>query len=338
MSDELISPAEARNELFELSTSVRALLDWYDMTGVTGVPAGVFDPEPTSMPMPMPMTTRAATPAPAPSSGAAGTVSRDAPARSAENSFEPQAPREVPARLAVASFEQQRPPTVTLQAPQSATRAPMVRVEALTSTERMGRLSVLATEVAACQKCVLAETRTQTVFSRGNPFAELCFIGEGRGADEDRLGEPFVGAAGQLLDKMIAAMGYGRDEVYICNIVKCRPPNNRKPEPVEIAACKSYLVQQVQLCKPKYIVALGTTAIQGLLNTTEGITKLRGKWKNYQGIPVMPTYHPSYLVRMESKNKEQWMDLRKQVWEDLKQVMVSLGKTPPPRKPGPSTA
>lgn len=323
MSDEPISPAEARSELFELSTSVRALLDWYDMTGVTGVPRGMVDPEPALMPMPM----RAA-----PSLGAPAQVSHDAPSRPVANSFEQQAPREAPAQSpqsAVASFEQQRPPTVTFQAPQPVQRAPVMRAETLTPTERMGRLSVVANEVAGCRKCVLGETRTQTVFSRGNPFAELCFIGEGPGADEDRLGEPFVGAAGQLLDKMIAAMGYGRDEVYICNIVKCRPPNNRKPEPAEMNACKDYLVQQLDLCKPKYIVALGATAVQGLLGTTEGIMRLRGKWKNYRGIPVMPTFHPAYLLRKPEAKRE--------VWEDLKQVMTSLGKSvPPPRNPGPN--
>jgi DNA polymerase len=324
MSDERISATDARHELFELATSVRALLDWYDMTGVTGVPVGLVDVEPASMPMTMRAT------APTSTHAAPSQVSRDAPAHPVENSFEQQAPREAPARSAAASFEQQRPPTVTFQVPQPATRAPVVRAEVLSATDRMGRLSVLATEVAACQRCSLAVTRTQTVFSRGNPFAELCFIGEGPGADEDRLGEPFVGAAGQLLDKMIAAMGYGRDEVYICNVVKCRPPNNRKPEPTEIDACKSYLVQQVELCKPKYIVALGATATQGLLGTTEGIMKLRGKWKLYRGIPVMPTYHPAYLLRTPTAKKE--------VWADLQEVMARLGKKPPPRNPGPTTA
>lgn len=324
MSDEPFSPAEARHELFELATSVRALLDWYDMTGVTGVPGGVVEHAAAPMPMrPPPQVASFAAP---------GMPSRDAPAQAASGqgtgqSFEPQAP----ARSAVASFEQQRPPMVTLQSatPAPAARAPMVRGEALTQTERVGRLSVLATEVAGCQRCGLSETRTQTVFSRGDPFAELCFVGEGPGADEDRLGEPFVGAAGQLLDKMIGAMGYGRDEVYICNIVKCRPPGNRTPSPEEMAACRPYVVQQIELCRPKCIVALGTTAIKGLLGTSEGIMKLRGTWKLYRTIPVMPTFHPAYLLRQPEAKRE--------VWEHLKQVMTRLGKTPPPpRNPGPN--
>ncbi|HMY16296.1 MAG TPA: uracil-DNA glycosylase family protein [Polyangium sp.] len=322
MSDEPLAPVDARHELFELATSVRALIDWYDMTGVTGVPRGAVDPEPIAAPMPQAM--RA--PMQPPTFGAPAQVSRDAPRPAVPNSFEQQPSRPVQPPSAAASFEQQRPPLVTLQSatPAPAARAPVARAEVLTPTERVGRLSVLATEVASCQRCGLAPTRTQTVFSRGDPFAELCFVGEGPGADEDRLGEPFVGAAGQLLDRMIAAMGYRRDEVYICNIVKCRPPGNRKPTPEEMDACKPYLVQQIELGRPKCIVALGATAIQGLMGTTEGIMKLRGKWKLYRMIPVMPTFHPAYLLRQPEAKKE--------VWEDLKQVMARLGKpVPPPR-------
>ena len=187
--------------------------------------------------------------------------------------------------------------------------------------ERRTRLALLAEEVRSCTRCALHEARNLTVFSRGNPFSELCFIGEGPGADEDRLGEPFVGAAGQLLDRMIAAMGYHRDDVYICNIVKCRPPNNRKPEPAEMASCVPYLAQQVGLVQPKVIVALGATAVQGLIGTTEGITRLRGKWKLYKGsIPIMPTFHPAYLLRQPAAKRE--------VWLDLQEVMKRLGKAP----------
>ena len=169
---------------------------------------------------------------------------------------------------------------------------------------------------------MLHEKRRHTVFSRGDPFAELVFVGEGPGADEDAQGEPFVGAAGQLLDRMIAAMGYGRNEVYIANIVKCRPPNNRKPEPEEMASCMPYLVQQLGLVRPKVIVALGGTAMQGLCGTTEGITRLRGKWKLYKGlIPIMPTFHPAYLLRNPAGKRD--------VWSDLQDVMKRLGKAPP---------
>jgi DNA polymerase len=188
--------------------------------------------------------------------------------------------------------------------------------------ERLTRL--IAEEVRTCQKCPLHEGRTHTVFSRGDPLSEIVFVGEGPGAEEDQQGEPFVGPAGQLLDKMIAAMGYHRDGVYICNIVKCRPPKNRKPEPAEMAACSPYLASQLALIKPKVIVALGATAVQGLIGTTEGITKLRGTWKLYKGsIPIMPTFHPAYLLRQPGAKRE--------VWSDLKEVMRHLGKSAPDR-------
>ncbi|MGK3999459.1 uracil-DNA glycosylase family protein [Sorangium sp. So ce1024] len=190
--------------------------------------------------------------------------------------------------------------------------------------ERVARLSLIAEEVRVCQKCPLHAGRTHTVFSRGNPLSEIVFVGEGPGAEEDLQGEPFVGPAGQLLDRMIAAMGYHRDDVYICNIVKCRPPKNRKPEPAEMAACSPYLTSQLALIKPKVIVALGATAVQGLIGTTEGITKLRGTWKLYKGsIPIMPTFHPAYLLRQPSAKRE--------VWSDLKEVMRHLGKSAPDR-------
>jgi uracil-DNA glycosylase len=171
---------------------------------------------------------------------------------------------------------------------------------------------------------VLHEKRRQTVFSRGDPFAELAFVGEGPGAEEDAQGAPFVGPAGLLLDRMIAAMGYHRDAVYVANIVKCRPPNNRKPEPEEMASCMPYLVQQLGMVKPKVIVALGATAVQGLCGTTEGITRMRGKWKLYKGsIPIMPTFHPAYLLRTPSAKRE--------VWADLQEVMKHLGRPAPSR-------
>ena len=166
--------------------------------------------------------------------------------------------------------------------------------------------------------------RRQAVFARGNPFAELCFVGEGPGADEDAQGQPFVGKSGQLLDKMIAAMGYHRDDVYICNVVKCRPPENRKPEPDEIGTCMPFLAQQLALVKPKVIVALGASAMQGLIGTSEGITRLRGKWKLYKGTtPIMPTFHPAYLLRNPPAKRE--------VWSDLQEVMRHLGRGPTAR-------
>jgi uracil-DNA glycosylase family 4 len=191
-------------------------------------------------------------------------------------------------------------------------------------------LPVLATAVAACTKCGLAATRTQTVFSRGNPAAHLCFVGEAPGADEDAQGLPFVGRAGQLLDKMIAAMGLSpENDVYVCNIIKCRPPENRRPEPLEIETCIPYLHEQLALVKPKVIVAMGNTAVGALLNTKLGITKLRGQWKLYRGTTlVMPTYHPSYLIRPSA----QQVEAKRQAWEDLQAVMKELGLALPAKK------
>jgi len=197
-------------------------------------------------------------------------------------------------------------------------------VVSLPAEARHTRLSVLASTVASCKRCALHSTRTQTVFARGNGNSGLCFVGEGPGADEDAQGSPFVGPAGQLLDKMIAAMGIERDDVYVCNIVKCRPPNNRAPEPEEMSACMPYLAEQLELVGPQVIVALGKTAVQGLFGTSEGITKIRGRWRLYQGrIAVMPTFHPAYLLRNPEAKRD--------VWNDLQAVLKQLGRTVPTR-------
>lgn len=203
---------------------------------------------------------------------------------------------------------------------------PVVARTDVAPEEKVRRLSVIAETVSTCTKCVLAESRTNTVFARGNPDAEVCFVGEGPGADEDREGLPFVGKAGELLDKMIGAMGFSRDDVYICNIVKCRPPGNRNPEPPEVAACAPYLAEQIELVRPKVIVTLGNVPLKALFGT-EGITKLRGTWRLYRGeIPTMPTYHPAYVLRNPTEK------VRGDVWSDLKQVLQQLGKTLPKRK------
>jgi DNA polymerase len=181
---------------------------------------------------------------------------------------------------------------------------------------------VLADTVKTCTRCVLHEQRTQTVFARGNGSSGLCFVGEGPGADEDAQGFPFVGPAGQLLDKMIAAMGIDRDDVYVCNIVKCRPPKNRNPEPEEMNACMPYLAEQLSLVEPQVIVALGKTAVQGLFGTAEGITRIRGRWRLYQGrVAVMPTFHPAYLLRNPAAKRE--------VWTDLQNVLKQMGRAVP---------
>ena len=185
----------------------------------------------------------------------------------------------------------------------------------------------MARAVASCTKCPLCETRTQTVFADGSPGARLMFVGEAPGADEDAQGIPFVGRAGQLLTRMIEdGMGIPRRDVYICNVLKCRPPGNRNPEPTEIAACRGYLESQIDIVRPEVIVALGTFAAQFLLEMDEGIMRLRGRWGTYRRIPVMPTYHPSFLLRKPEKKKE--------AWEDLLKVLEKLGRRPPARRKG----
>jgi len=188
-----------------------------------------------------------------------------------------------------------------------------------------GDWTVLGAEVKDCRKCAeLARTRKNIVFGVGNRQAELMFIGEAPGADEDAQGEPFVGRAGQLLTKIIEAMGFRREEVYIANVLKCRPPNNRPPLPDETVNCLPYLEQQIALIRPKVIVALGATALRALLDIQIGITKMRGNWYTYRDIPIMPTFHPAYLLRNPPAKKE--------VWEDMKAVVRKLGREVPKPK------
>jgi DNA polymerase len=184
-------------------------------------------------------------------------------------------------------------------------------------------LDQIRRELGDCQRCKLCTGRKNIVFGSGNPRAELVFVGEGPGENEDLQGQPFVGAAGELLTKMIEAMGFNRDLVYICNVVKCRPPGNRNPEPDEIQACEPFLRSQLLAIQPKVIVALGKFAAQTLLRDSTPITKLRGQWRDYQGVQLMPTFHPAYLLRSPQEKRK--------AWEDLQQVMKVLGKTSPSR-------
>jgi len=188
-------------------------------------------------------------------------------------------------------------------------------------------LQVLRDEIGDCQRCKLAPSRTNLVYGVGNPDADLVFVGEAPGADEDAQGEPFVGKAGQLLTKMIEAMGYSRSDVYICNVLKCRPPGNRNPEPDEVASCEPFLKRQLAAIRPRMIVALGKFAAQCLLRDDTPITRMRGGFRSYEGIPLMPTLHPAYLLRDPSK--------KKLAWEDLKAVNAALAKVGihPPRPP-----
>jgi DNA polymerase len=169
----------------------------------------------------------------------------------------------------------------------------------------------------ACTKCRLAGTRTHVVFGVGNPSADLMFIGEAPGRDEDIQGEPFVGRAGQLLTDIIKAMKLTRDQVYIANVIKCRPPENRNPEPDELDACRPFIRRQVELIQPKVIVTLGRFGLQSLTEKGYGISTVRGQWLDYDGIKLMPTYHPAYLLRNPAAKKE--------VWADMKKVMAELG-------------
>jgi len=185
-------------------------------------------------------------------------------------------------------------------------------------------LRAIAQEIAVCRACALCPTRTNTVPGEGDPKAELLFVGEGPGADEDAQGRPFVGKAGDLLTKMIEAMGFRRDQVFIANVVKCRPPGNRVPEPAEAAACLPFLHRQIAAIRPKVICTLGNTPLRALMGDDKlGITRLRGQRLEWRGIPLIPTFHPAYLLRNPPAKKP--------CWEDLKAVLALLGKTPPGR-------
>lgn len=178
-------------------------------------------------------------------------------------------------------------------------------------------------DIGDCTRCKLHKGRNKIVFGDGNPKARLVFVGEGPGADEDKQGLPFVGRAGRLLTQMIEAMGLQRQDVYICNVVKCRPPDNRKPEDDEVSTCSPYLLRQLDVIDPKVLVCLGAVAAQTLLETTRGISQFRGEWMTWHGHKLMATYHPAYLLRNPAAKSE--------VWKDLQKVMAELG-LPLPRK------
>lgn len=181
---------------------------------------------------------------------------------------------------------------------------------------QMETLTAIRLDLGDCRRCKLSKGRKKIVFGAGSRHASLVFVGEGPGYEEDRQGEPFVGAAGNLLTKIIQAMNLSRNEVYICNIVKCRPPGNRNPEIEEIKACSPFLERQIEAIQPRFICALGTFAAQTLLESTTPISRLRGHFYTYKGIPVLPTYHPAYLLRNSEKKRD--------VWEDMKLLMKKM--------------
>ncbi len=215
-----------------------------------------------------------------------------------------------------------------LQRPAPTERNPVETVAAdLPNTpEKHETLEQIRKDLGACQRCKLGATRKNLVFGTGNPQARLVFVGEGPGADEDAQGEPFVGDAGKMLNRIIAAMGLKREDVYICNVVKCRPPKNRPPESDEVSACFPFLLRQLLSIKPEVIVALGSSATQALLQTKVPISKVRGKFHDFHGMPLMPTYHPSYLLRTGGNSDSFWS-----VWDDMTQVLQLL-RLPVPEK------
>jgi DNA polymerase len=196
--------------------------------------------------------------------------------------------------------------------------APSLFDDAPTTAPSDDTLERIREDIGECTRCKLHEGRTKIVFGEGNAKAELMFVGEGPGADEDATGRPFVGAAGKLLDRIIEAIGLKRDDVYIANVVKCRPPGNRKPEKDETSTCQQFLFCQIEVIRPKIIVALGNTPVESLLGLKIGITKARGEFYDYHGIKLMPTFHPAYLLRDPTKKRE--------VWEDMKKVRAALGR------------
>ena len=208
--------------------------------------------------------------------------------------------RTLPMRAAADSAQKGAAPT----APRSGTGPTESELQGI------GGLNELERVVSVCPNCPLAQTRTQTVFGSGNPQAKLVFVGEAPGRDEDLQGKPFVGRAGQLLTDIIEkGMKLKRADVYICNVLKCRPPENRNPLPLEVEMCEPYLIRQLELIRPRVICALGAYAAQTLLKTTEPIGRLRGRWHFYHGIPLRATYHPAYLLRSPADKRKTWMDV-----------------------------
>jgi uracil-DNA glycosylase len=217
------------------------------------------------------------------------------------------------------------PTSAQAPAPVPSPASGQTAMPSITAAAGCESLEEIRKELGECTRCKLYSGRKTIVFGEGDPKAAIVFVGEGPGFEEDQQGRPFVGAAGQLLTDIIEkGMQIKRAEVYICNIVKCRPPNNRTPEPDEVAACIGFVKQQIAVIKPRVIVTLGNVPTQNLLGTKAGITKLRGQWQEYQGIPVMPTFHPSYLLRSPGEKGK--------AWEDIKKVMVRLGMPIPEKK------
>jgi DNA polymerase len=238
--------------------------------------------------------------------------------------FAVKSPAQAPSKNLFGVSDVTPPSHAGLMAPPS--REP-IAAPVLSRDEKIARLTAMeANEVRGCTKCRLCEQRTHTVFGEGDADAKIFFIGEGPGETEDRTGRPFVGRAGELLTKMIAGMGLKREQVYIANVVKCRPPDNRVPAPDEVATCTPYLERQLEIVRPRVIVTLGLPATRYMLQSNQLMGRLRGKWQEWRGIRLMPTFHPAYVLRNDTR------ETKAMVWSDLKQVMAELNLPMPSRR------
>jgi uracil-DNA glycosylase len=256
---------------------------------------------------------RNATPAASRAAAAAATAGATAASSSAPRSIAPSRPSQA---KPTPSAAQPRPPLPVFQA----SAGPSLFEERVENDS----LERIRADIGECTRCKLHKARTNIVFGVGNPKADLVFVGEGPGHDEDVQGEPFVGRAGKLLTQMIEAMGLQRQDVYICNVVKCRPPENRLPERDEIETCSPFLLRQLAAIQPRVICCLGACSAQTLLETSQGISRFRGEWFDYRGAKLIATYHPAYLLRNPNAKGE--------VWKDLQKVMALLGLKPKPRR------
>lgn len=321
--DEFDLELDPLDELASITLELQAYLEWQVDSGAVGVPRDTeLAQRLRDNPLP-----RFDVPAQIPAGEhISQAVPSEAPSRGAANDSPPrhQRPQPVPPAHQKAPSRDFAPPV--FDEPRSA-RAPAPQVQKLpqAASHLIGlgvTLSDVQAKVASCVQCGLHETRTQTVFSRGTGSSGLCFVGSGPDAEDEAQGEPFVGPAGKLLDKMIEAMGFERDEVYVCSVVKCRTPDDRNPATVELKTCAPYLHRQLELLKPQVVVALGSTAVVGLLELTESITRLRGNFRLYRGrTAVMPTFAPGYLLRNPAA--------KRQVWTDLRQVVQHMGRELP---------
>jgi len=287
-----MKPEASREVVQQLAASLRWYVESLKESGVTELP-GSPRPMPTTLPSVAPQ--RVPVPTTEPS-----TQSVFAAAQKKQNVNSPSSP-----------------PTVRVEVP--AMSAPTIDLFTTAQLDKVHSLEDLRAEIGDCRRCKLCQGRTTIVFGVGDPQAELMFVGEGPGRDEDLKGEPFVGRAGQLLTEIITkGMKMRREEVYIANVVKCRPPENRNPEIDEITACQPFLMKQVELVKPRIIVALGTFAAQTLLQSKTPISRLRGVWHSYQGVKLMPTLHPAYLLRNPND--------KRLVWQDIQAVLREMGR------------